>query len=215
MPRSIVGELLLQVGLASLSAPGRVRLGFLGRRLFCFENHRKRGLDFLGFPWISRPKRDLSMGYTGFSLKNFSRAPLPLGVRSGGTEGPREAMGKRGSVHRASLRHILIFCNRLSPLPSPARLIGLNQTRPTACPRQGPVRAKCGRSPNGAANGSGRPRAEVSSRVCGHAASDVNGRLLARHLCSGGARILEIVDVCDPDHSRCDPDHSGASQIVI
>jgi hypothetical protein len=26
-------------------------------------------LDFLGF---SRPKRDLSMGYAGFSLKNFS-----------------------------------------------------------------------------------------------------------------------------------------------
>jgi hypothetical protein len=32
-------------------------------------------LDFLGF---SRPKRDLSMGYTEFSLKNFSRALFPL-----------------------------------------------------------------------------------------------------------------------------------------
>jgi hypothetical protein len=32
-------------------------------------------LDFLGF---SRPKRDLSMGYTRFSLKNFSRAPFHL-----------------------------------------------------------------------------------------------------------------------------------------
>jgi hypothetical protein len=40
-------------------------------------------LDFLGF---SRQNRDLSMGYTGFSSKNFSRSFCPLGVRSGGLE---------------------------------------------------------------------------------------------------------------------------------
>ena len=43
-------------------------------------------MDFLGF---SRPKRDLSMGYTGFSLKNFSRAPLPLGFEAAERKEPR------------------------------------------------------------------------------------------------------------------------------
>jgi hypothetical protein len=32
-------------------------------------------LDFLGF---SRPNRDLSMGYIGFSLAEFFVAPFPL-----------------------------------------------------------------------------------------------------------------------------------------
>jgi hypothetical protein len=53
-------------------------LVFLGRSLFptktpCFE--RCFSLDFLGF---SRPKRDLSMGYARFSLKNFSRPFRPV-----------------------------------------------------------------------------------------------------------------------------------------
>ena len=175
---------------------------FLGPSLFRLENPRFRGLDFLGFPWILSSETRLINGLRGILVEKFFLVFLPLG-RFAATE--REAAGevsrKRRNVHKASLTHILIFSNRLSPLPSPSRLIGLNQTRPTACPRQGPVRAKCGRSPNGAANGSGRPRAEVSSRVCGHAASDVNGDYSLAIFAQAGARILEIVDVCDPDHS--------------
>jgi hypothetical protein len=66
-------------------------LEFLGAWLFRFENPDLGGcfsLDFLGF---SRAKRDLSMGYTGFSLKNFSWPFCPLGVRGGGTEGRRRS----------------------------------------------------------------------------------------------------------------------------
>jgi hypothetical protein len=37
--------------------------------------------------------------------------------------------------------------------------------------------------------------------VCGHAASDVNGDYSLAIFAQAGARILEIVDVCDPDHS--------------
>jgi hypothetical protein len=53
-------------------------LGFLGARRFGRENLIFEGwksLDFLGF---SRPKRDFSMGYAGFSLKEKSCALLPL-----------------------------------------------------------------------------------------------------------------------------------------
>ena len=39
------------------------------------------------------------------------------------------------------------------------------------------------------------------ARVCGHAASDVNGDYSLAIFAQAGARILEIVDVCDPDHS--------------
>jgi hypothetical protein len=74
-------------------------------------------LDFLGF---SRAKRDLSMGYTGFSLKNFSWPFCPLGAfEAAERKAAGEAMRKRRSVHRASLTWILIFCNRLSPRPFP------------------------------------------------------------------------------------------------
>jgi hypothetical protein len=55
-------------------------LGFLGPWLFRFENPDSGGwnsLDFLGF---SRMNPDLSMGYTGFSLKIFSVTLLPLGT---------------------------------------------------------------------------------------------------------------------------------------
>jgi hypothetical protein len=38
-------------------------------------------LDFLGF---SRPNLDLSMGYTGFSLDEFSRALRLLDIRTAG-----------------------------------------------------------------------------------------------------------------------------------
>jgi hypothetical protein len=49
-------------------------LGFpaLGSKLSLLPN----AVDFLGF---SRANRDLSMGYTGFSLKNFSWPFCPLG----------------------------------------------------------------------------------------------------------------------------------------
>ena len=51
-------------------------------------------MDFLGF---SRQKRDLSMGYTGFSVENFSRALLPFsttrrtGARSRGHAEARDS----------------------------------------------------------------------------------------------------------------------------
>jgi hypothetical protein len=53
-------------------------LGFLGPGRLLAKTPNYEGwlsLDFLGF---SRQKRDLSMGYTGFSLENFSRALLPF-----------------------------------------------------------------------------------------------------------------------------------------
>jgi hypothetical protein len=43
--------------------------GLLSAKTPAFEGWKS--LDFLGF---SRPKRDFSMGYTGFSLEQFSRA---------------------------------------------------------------------------------------------------------------------------------------------
>jgi hypothetical protein len=52
-------------------------LGFLGWSLFRSENPRFWGwisLDFLGF---SRPNRDLSTGYTRFSLEIFSSGFFP------------------------------------------------------------------------------------------------------------------------------------------
>jgi hypothetical protein len=59
-------------------------LGFLGHGPFgrenpCFEGWK--GLDFLGF---SRPERDISMSYAGFSLNEISRALLPP-ARTAGT----------------------------------------------------------------------------------------------------------------------------------
>jgi hypothetical protein len=47
-------------------------------------------LDFLGF---SRQNRDLSMGYTGFSLEIFSSRFVP-GVRSAGDANPRSWKAK-------------------------------------------------------------------------------------------------------------------------
>jgi hypothetical protein len=54
---------------------------FLDHRGFCPgrpENKAWISLDFLGF---SRPNRDVSMSYAGFSAKKISRALLPLGRR--------------------------------------------------------------------------------------------------------------------------------------
>jgi hypothetical protein len=63
----------------SLSAAGPLGLGFLGARLFRFENPDLGGcfsLDFLGF---SRSNRELSMGYTGKTAEEFFVVFLPLG----------------------------------------------------------------------------------------------------------------------------------------
>jgi hypothetical protein len=63
----------------SLSAAGPLGLGFLGARLFRFENPDLGGwisLDFLGF---SRPNRDLSMSYAGKTAEEFFVVFLPLG----------------------------------------------------------------------------------------------------------------------------------------
>jgi hypothetical protein len=61
----------------------------LARSIWVFLDHRGFAPNGpktrLGFPWISldflgfsRPNRDFSMGYAGFSAKKISRALLPL-----------------------------------------------------------------------------------------------------------------------------------------
>jgi hypothetical protein len=75
-------------------------------------------LDFLGF---SRPKRDLSMRYAGFSLKNFSSRFIP-GVRIAETRTTDLGRRRRGTVHRASLAQFLILCKKLQPKPFLGRL---------------------------------------------------------------------------------------------
>jgi hypothetical protein len=94
-------------------------LEFLGRGLFGFENHRKRGLDFLGFPWILSSESRLINGLHRIFAEKFFRGPFAPGFRGGGTEEAPEAMEKRGIVHRASVCEILIFCNELSLWPFP------------------------------------------------------------------------------------------------
>jgi hypothetical protein len=74
-------------------------LGFLGPEPFCGKFPCFKpwiSLDFLGF---SRPKLDLSMGYAGFSLKEFSAPFLPQRSPRAGNLGVR----KCGIVHSASL----------------------------------------------------------------------------------------------------------------
>jgi hypothetical protein len=57
-------------------------------------------LDFLGF---SRPNLAFSMGYTGFSLKEISRALGRAGGGGGEPEPEIEAVRMRRIVHAASL----------------------------------------------------------------------------------------------------------------
>jgi hypothetical protein len=57
-------------------------------------------LDFLGF---SRPNRDLSMGYAGFSLENFFVGAFPVGVSKPGTEMAIEAIRKAQDCHGREL----------------------------------------------------------------------------------------------------------------
>jgi hypothetical protein len=56
-----------------------------------------KSLDFLGF---SRPNRDFSMGYAGFSLKEISRALLSP-ESSGGTGASGLGTQKRRIAHGA------------------------------------------------------------------------------------------------------------------
>jgi hypothetical protein len=69
-------------------------------------------LDFLGF---SRPNLDFSMGYTGFSLKKFSR-PLPWTFEPPERTAADEVCKGR-LVHAASLTLFLILRNWLSRQP--------------------------------------------------------------------------------------------------
>jgi hypothetical protein len=64
-------------------------------------------LDFLGF---SRQNRDLSMGYTDFSAKSFSRALL-RDVRGVGLAERGRAMGENTISHGYSVTQFLLFCN--------------------------------------------------------------------------------------------------------
>jgi hypothetical protein len=66
------------------SAVRPIGLGFLGPGHFNEKGpvYRYRiSLDSLGF---SRPKRDLSMGYAGFSLADFYSSLFPHAFRSAG-----------------------------------------------------------------------------------------------------------------------------------
>jgi hypothetical protein len=64
-------------------------------------------LDFLGF---LRPNRDLSMGYTDFSAKYFSRALL-RDVRGVGLAERGRAMGENTIAHGYSVTQLLLFSN--------------------------------------------------------------------------------------------------------
>jgi hypothetical protein len=85
---------------------------FLDGRGFVLESPENKAwisLDFLGF---SRPNRDFSMRYAGFSAKKISRALLPLGRRR--RDRSRYSYDAERSVaHRASLTRFLLFCNQL------------------------------------------------------------------------------------------------------
>src|ERR1700722_2593803 len=97
------------------AGPGRAIWFFLARRHFAAKTppyDRWICLDFLGF---SRPNRDLSMGYAGFSLEVFSSRFIP-GVRIAETRTTDLERQRRRTVHGASLARFLIFCKILSAL---------------------------------------------------------------------------------------------------
>jgi hypothetical protein len=112
-----------RVGLASPSAAGRVRLGFLGPWLFRFENPRFRGLDFLGFSWILSSESRLINGLCGINRGKIFHAVFgPWAFETRERKAAGEAMRKGRSVHSASLTQVLIFSNKLSPWPLPGRV---------------------------------------------------------------------------------------------
>jgi hypothetical protein len=65
-----------------------------------------KSLDFLGF---SRPNRAFSMGYAGFSLKEISRALLPVAAALAGMGASDLGVGKRRIVHRSQDNQVSVF----------------------------------------------------------------------------------------------------------
>jgi hypothetical protein len=101
----------------SLSAARRslhsIRFDFLASPPFRCEDPDSEhwiSLDFLGF---SRPNRDFSMGYTGFSLEEISRALLPQRRGRPGKAPAFLGMQKRRIIHLSSLAWFLILCKEL------------------------------------------------------------------------------------------------------
>jgi hypothetical protein len=86
-------------------------LGFLGASPFRRKSPDLEHwipLDFLGF---SRPNRDLSMGYEGFSPEDFSRRFRPAAARGAQQAAAVETMAKRALLHGKTLTLFLILCN--------------------------------------------------------------------------------------------------------
>jgi hypothetical protein len=84
---------------------GSICLGFLGAWRFRCENpvfERWTSLDFLGF---SRPNRDFSMGYGGFSREEISRAFRLKGVARSRGRGHADTQ----NFHEASLSSNFVF----------------------------------------------------------------------------------------------------------
>ena len=82
---------------------------FLARGRFVTKDPDYAGwilLDFLGF---SRPNRDLSIGYKGFSVKNFSSRFFPS-IRSVSMGNAQSRRRGRQDCSGASLFQFLIFC---------------------------------------------------------------------------------------------------------
>jgi hypothetical protein len=111
----------------------RVRLGFLGRGLFRFENPRFRGLDCLVFSWILSSESRLINGLRGKNRRRNFLTALPLAFAAPEGTAAFEAMRKRRSVHRAELNLDSDFLQSfVAPAVSPSRLdhkqLGLGQT---------------------------------------------------------------------------------------
>ena len=85
-------------------------------------------LDFLGF---SRPNRDFSMGYTGFSRKNISR-PFSAASRGAGTVACGRGHAEGQDWPWGSLPRFLIFCKRLPSEPFPFGRFNPKATRSRA-----------------------------------------------------------------------------------
>jgi hypothetical protein len=94
-----------------------MRLGFLGPSYFAAKPPDYAYwilLDFLGF---SRPNRDFSMGYAGFSTDVFSQALSSRRKRRSGLRRSR-SLGRAELFMGASLLQFLIICNKMSSNPS-------------------------------------------------------------------------------------------------
>jgi hypothetical protein len=112
-----------------------IRLGFLGGSLFAAKTSIQGcwiSLDFLGF---SRQNRDLSMGYTRFSLNKFFLSLFPVSrIAETGARG--RGMRKRRIAHQANLNQVLLFRKKMSTLIA----IGVGALRRGKRPRRTPKR---------------------------------------------------------------------------